>query len=471
MEKDVLFAHIFLLAVVAGGNNSEISLWERWEGVDPESMEQYREEPPPPSPVVEVKRNNEMEEKIQRLLSQIDALERNLSSMQSRNDAMQSRIDEINSKNIELISYALHKLDTIYDEIDRVYECSKSRQECELEQIYDDIDSLQTELDQVASMYTYSSHPGAVFYSIPYKCKRQVGVEVLAWTVKESELDFAVRGGTLATTTATGAVGSLISAEYDWRPGFRVYADFTSYCDYWNLLAEYTFFHCSGSDTVVRRNNENLQGTFHQVTTSLMREAASDIHLHYHTLDLVLGRHFQPSSCLVAKIAFGGIGAWIKQKWDVVYFASATGFNDFDIDWEFEGGGLKAAAALDWFVGRNWSLYTGTSLASLIGWYRNTMLQSVVNIVDIPDFTPFNSKNDQCRFVQTFQIKLGPTWSRCFRRFNARIYALYELNAWFNLHEVDRSFITGDVNDGRDSWHVHGLLGLHGFTFGLQATF
>lgn len=182
-------------------------------------------------------------------------------------------------------------------------------------------------------------YPGC-FPNVPGACSWQAGAELLVWTVHESELDYVINN-VVEQTFPTGATGSLESAEFGWRPGARVYLDYTTYWDYWNIKLQGTFFYTRGRNTVTPDEGTILQSTFHQVTfgEDLIR-ATSDIKLHYYLADLFLARYFQPSPRILSYFFFGGTGAWIEQNWDIGNFTATEGtYSLIDIDWRFRGGG------------------------------------------------------------------------------------------------------------------------------------
>lgn len=327
---------------------------------------------------------------------------------------------------------------------------------------------LNTLLYQVEEMISY--YPES-FPNVPGVNGWQAGAELLFWTVEESELDFVVNN-VAGHPFPTGVVGTLESAEFRWRPGARVYLDYTTCWDYWNIRLQGTFFYTRGQNTVTPDEGMILQSTFHQVSfdNNLFR-ATSDISLHYYIADLLLGHYFQLSPRISSYFFFGGMGAWIKQNWDLSYFTNIAGtYFTIDIDWRYKGGGLKVGGMMDWELPCNFSFYTQASLATLLGYYENINFEQGFQN-NILEQIPVNSVNTQTRFAHTFQIMLGPSWTIRCRCFDLCLYALYEMNFWIGLQEVDRSFISDLTSDGRDSRHVEGILGLHGATIGFQATF
>lgn len=483
--------HVFLFALLAGFgqlyaiNVREVAKEKVTVRGDLTAREMAQVQPPPPpppavDPCAEFKLQIEamqqrcamQDQKIQELTGIIHEQNRTLSDLSNNSQSIKEKVNRYDSENYRL-NQTLQQSAACSHQLENELYCWQEWQCEELGCLQAQLYDLQCQLDgllyQEEEIIDYS-YPGYCFPNIPRGCGWQAGGELLVWTVEESELDYAIND-VVSPASATGAVGTLESADFGWRPGARAYLDFTTCWDYWNLKLQGTFFYTHGRDSATPEAGTIMQGTFHQVLGSTLAHATSDIQLHYYLVDLLLGRYLQLSERIAARVHVGGIGSWIEQKWNIEYFPAAGDLtNEIDIDWKYRGGGLKIGGALDWILPCNLGIYVEANLATLLGWYQNSHLEEVFDSGVFND-APFDSRNDQVRFAHTFQIMLGPSWTIRCRCFDLRFYALYEMNLWLGLQEVDRTFISGNPNDGRDSRHVEGILGLHGATIGFQVTF
>ena len=340
------------------------------------------------------------------------------------------------------------------------------------------VSTIENRVDQMASSQQYllesTAHPDCIIFGKAKPCQWQGGVEYLFWSVQASELDYVVEGfpRTLPAGQARGAVGDLRSARYGWGSGVRLCADYTSRLDYWDLMAQYTYFYDSGTNSTSRPLDTNIVGTFSQaVTGDTLGLATSHIRFRYNILEGLLSRRFIISPRLLARFNMGALFGWIDQRWRIDY-SPETGPQNTRIDqnWLYRGGGLKAGAGVDWNLKCGWGLLGEMSAAALVGWYENEHIARV----SMPAYAPIDSHNDQWRFAQSLQLAIGPSYTTCLRGcMTMRLFVLYEMTTWLGLQEIDRSVI-GSINDvtgARESRHVEGILGLQGFTFGLDAAF
>ncbi|MCC5831900.1 MAG: hypothetical protein JJU12_02525 [Chlamydiales bacterium] len=409
--------------------------------------------------------NSDHERKIADLIKTI-------SELKTLSHALKDTVSRCECENYRL-QQALHQSGgLVYQLEDELYYLRDSGHQ-EIESIHGQLYNMQCQLEHLLfpEEKIVDDYP-SYLPNIPGVCGWQAGAELLVWTVKESQLDYVINDIVVQPDVVTGATGPLESAHFGWRPGARAFLNFTTCWDYWNFKLQGTFIYLSGRDTATPGEGRIMQGTFHQdLGDSTIARATSAISLNYYLIDLLMNRYFQLSQQITGRLQVGGIGAWIGQKWDVEYF-SETGDerNLFDLDWRFKGGGLKIGGALDWMLPCYLGIHAEANSATLLGWYRNSHLQQVFSNATL-ESSPFDSVNAQVRFAHTFQIKLGPSWTICCRCFNLSFYALYEMNLWLGLEEIDRTSVRESENAARESRHVEGILGLHGATIGFQATF
>jgi hypothetical protein len=292
-----------------------------------------------------------------------------------------------------------------------------------------------------------------------------------------------------SSQTQKGAFGKLKHAHFDWEPGFRANASYRFEPDFWDLEAEYTWYRTDGSSRISTPTDKTINGTYPQdfsffADISLFK-AKSHISLRYQTGDLLLGRRFLATDHLILHLQTGLTGAWFKQRWRFVYqndggspaFVGTFPVKDlYHNNWSFNGAGLKAKGNGDWFIAKGWSLKSEIGAAILYGRYRNRLSEKVITTVPgVINHTDINTRERDHRFVETLQLALGPSWSTMREKGGLRIFALYELNAWFNVQQVNRSDLIQVFPDqqlrSKESRHSNGVLGLHGLTLGAEFDF
>lgn len=301
------------------------------------------------------------------------------------------------------------------------------------------------------------------------------GIEYLYWTVLENQLDFAVNGGPIVLTQAfQGAVGTMESAKYNWRSGVRGYLDYILPCEALRIRGDFTYFYTNGSSSVTPAPNEILAGTFDQLLDDPLTEATSNIHFNYYIADLTCAYRICLTPNLLAGLQMGGIGGVINQRWRVNYFSTPilTGReNLYEIDWQFSGGGLTAGGFFDWDTRCGLGLHGEVSGGILFGLYKNRIQGTSF----LPDgsglLTITNFHNLDHRLVETLHLAIGPNWNWHCCCTNVSVFALYEMNAWFNLHEVYRTTPEPVAIAGKRSQTAHGFVGLHGLTLGIEVAF
>lgn len=410
---------------------------------------------------------------LQCLVQCIQELEQQLNYAESYINGMYAKVaqnEQLSSSVQELQNSMTYIIECNLDQIRMGLDQLRSQQECALNYVAGDINALSC---QINALWNAILPPPPLYRFNSTRCS--CDLELLVWSIQETQLDFVIAGGapTQGIFFVNGAIGVQEFAHFGWRPGFRLALDYTTCHDQWDLLGQYTFFYCQGNDSVSISPPSTLNATFHQVVgpEQLLGEAKSGIAFHYNILDLLLAKNFRLSPAIHSRIQVGGTGAWIYQDWKIDYFpvAGAT-TEEVKLDWKFQGPGLKVGGWLDWHVSNCWSLLTEANWGALLGWYSNRL--KITNFTsDVVVDIPINVKNQQWRFAQTFQVRLGPCWTMNWRRCKAAIYTLFEMNTWLGLQEVDRSFLGDAPTEGRDSRHVEGFLGLYGLTIGANFAF
>lgn len=286
--------------------------------------------------------------------------------------------------------------------------------------------------------------------------------EYLLWKAEEGELDYILTNA--QPYGFTGATGKLKEAGFDWASGLRVAAGVVFSPDYWTLEGQYTWIKPTGEDSAHASSSNLLQGTYNQSNSSPIQSAHSRIILSYQLGELILAKRFQFSNQILCRFHSGLIGAWIEQDWNI-YYKDSNPPGHIHQKWQFQGGGLQVGIMGDWFFGRGVSMLVQARGALLYGAYDNHLHNtSGSNLVEGP-------KYHDHRVASTLQIILGPSWGRVYRYWGVNISVGYELNVWFNLQQVLRSFDKTGAPNGRDSRHSNANVALQGVTTRLQLDF
>jgi hypothetical protein len=158
--------------------------------------------------------------------------------------------------------------------------------------------------------------------------------------------------------------------------------------------------------------------------------------------------------------------AWMKQNWDVYYYDAMISPNYVHVKplWRFKGGGVKIGMQTDWHIRYGLGIAGRFSASALYGNYDKR-----INIVYHPNGggrdVIASTHQDDFRIVTNLNFFLGPFWTWNFQKLGVDLLAAYELNCYFNVHEIHRQWIqyTG-VSNNPESRHFEGVLQMHGLT-------
>jgi hypothetical protein len=307
--------------------------------------------------------------------------------------------------------------------------------------------------------------------------RRQVFVnaEFLYWTVQEGALDFALKMRQPAFgPTPAFATGSYKIGKYDWRPGMRVSIGWYNEPKYWEVLAQYTWLYDKGVNHAHKPKEEDLflNSTWGIMTSPPLESATSHLGFHYHVGDALVARVFDPNPHFRFRLVGGITTAYIKQKWRIAYD------NGIDHDllknqWRYWAAGLRLGMTLDWFWTSHIYFSGKTSIATLLGGYKNIAVQTTTanpGGVNNPSLPIRHPRYHDHRFAFHVQFLLGPSWQQIFDCWAFELFAGYEFNLWLNLQEVFRSTQSGP-SFPKETWMANGLLGLQGLTARLTIGF
>ncbi len=263
--------------------------------------------------------------------------------------------------------------------------------------------------------------------------------DFLYWRIEEGELDF-VHNDSTGLTSATGGLGDLEHATYEWNPGFKAALEYRIKSDMWKFEGHYTFFNPSSTKTILRPAGKTITGTFPQFTVNPMEKATSHISFQGHFFDLLLSRVFTVTPKIHINFFNGLEGCWIKQNWGITYFGEAPGNTNTKIKpkWRFKGVGIKSGLLADWLMGKGFNWTMQGAISEIFGNYDNrikTIRQYPTTGVNLTlQFIHY----DDFRLVTHFQFLMGPSWEGQYNWGGIRLFIGYELNNWLNIHEILR---------------------------------
>ena len=294
--------------------------------------------------------------------------------------------------------------------------------------------------------------------------------EFLYWTVRESNLDYALRmNGPAWGPDETFAQGSYKNAKFDWTPGLRVALSYFNAPKFWEMKAEYTWLDSHGSNSAHKPSeaDEFLNGTWPQIFIDPMQKAQSNIHFNYNLAEFQATRVFNPNPHLRMRLLGGLAGTWMNQDWSVKYFDSQENVTKMKNTWDYWGVGIQAGFSMDWYLDFAHMFLTGKATTGLfLGRYHNHALQRTTFNPDGLHNTsiPFrNAYYEDTRVAYNIQVLLGPSWQKNTNAYRFEIFAGYEINAWFNVQETFRS--TGNAPDlPKETLINTGTLSLDGLT-------
>ncbi len=289
-----------------------------------------------------------------------------------------------------------------------------------------------------------------------------VNAEFLYWKADAIALEYAFQYDQTPTTANTYGLGEYQVASYEYDPGFRIALGWFNAPNFWQVYGQFSWMRITSSDKE-NKTNQPLVGAFPQknVLANELQSAFSKLKLNYELGDLLISRVFVTNPHLRLRL-FGGItGGRIEQKWRVTYVdLSSVNENIFN-KWRFLAVGFRLGLDIDWFWGSNFYLTGKISTAPLVGKHKcfAAITSRSLSFEDIK----------LSRYIGAYNVDgyLGPSYQKSFDNTRIEIFIGYELNGWFNVHEVIRSNvvslgnvvtteITPNVNNGY--FLIHGFI-------------
>lgn len=283
----------------------------------------------------------------------------------------------------------------------------------------------------------------------------------LFWRVQEGALEYAIKMKNPSPAAPVYAQGDYQVATFDGEPGFRVAASYFRAPNYWEMWAQYTRLSSSGTNSVSAPDaaNQYLNGTWPQTGSPLTR-ATSHIHMKYNVFDFLVDRMFIPNPHLRLRLLGGGTVTWMDQNWNIRYFdSSVEALTQIRNRWDFVGGGFRFGTMVDWYFGGDFYLTAATTFASVLGSYHNKTKQTDrTRSAIIRD-----ARYHDVRPAFSVQAIFGLSWQKNFCSSRMELFGGYELNSWFNLHEIYRS-TSGTPQEAKETGVKSSAIALQGLT-------
>ncbi|MEX0961374.1 MAG: Lpg1974 family pore-forming outer membrane protein [Simkaniaceae bacterium] len=304
-----------------------------------------------------------------------------------------------------------------------------------------------------------------------------VSGEFLYWKAVENNLDYVIKGQPVPPAgTETSAIGTEYSAKFGGDPGMRFELGYRFCPQFWDVSAQYLYYKGNGHANVHHpafSTSQMIVGTFAQNTNAEMEKASSSIKLTCHLLDFILAKRFELTENLLFKFNTGVTALWMDQDWRVNYdpffINNQAQSNLIQNNWNFSGAGIRFGFEQEWYFGSGFGFLTEFSTAGIVGDYETKRLYKATPLNGASQTLSDASFHDT-RFVPNIQFLLGPNWGRntCYGHIN--LFAGYEIQAFFNLAELNRSSF--NTNSGSRVSHLsQGVIALQGLTVKLLLNF
>lgn len=302
-----------------------------------------------------------------------------------------------------------------------------------------------------------------------------VGVDFLYWTAYDADLDYGVNnydGWDVALNS--GAESKMHFAEYNWDPGFRVFAGYKDKCNGWDARLSYLYFKSDNTDSATygTGDTDHIKPTLWSPSfgTDRCQTATASIELEYNVFDITVGR----PCCICEGFTFrpyGGFRALIlDQKMRVVY-EGGRDFSTYDgiVDWNSSFDAYGLTGGFDWKLdlGCGFSAF-GTVAGSVVGGETDDReLQSGPDAVGGGSqiVNNINVREQQFIGVPGYQLALGASYEGCCEMecacFCYKLGLSYEMNHWFNVPEL-RRFNGSGQEAANNGGGAKGCLLLHG---------
>jgi hypothetical protein len=252
--------------------------------------------------------------------------------------------------------------------------------------------------------------------------------------------DFAVNSPQLTGVAA----GSIESAGWETRSGFRVGAGYQLPDESWRLGVTYTYLYTAGNSSLQAPPGGELFATLTRGgSIDDVASASGFSSLNYNVLDLDATWLWHPGKRWEVEVFGGARFAWINQQLHALYNGGTAGAVDAVVSSPvyFTGAGLTAGGRGFWRIWNDLGVYGTGRLSLLSGRFRNFLNETngdgQVTVVDV---------HEQFRqVVPVAEVGAGLAWQSS----HLCVSMGYELTDWF--HMVDSPDFATGLNIGKVS--------------------
>jgi len=339
----------------------------------------------------------------------------------------------------------------------------------------DDKILLQNQFNNKSSLSEINNPEGLDDSDLFRKNERVVFVngEFLYWIASCGNKQYAFQYDRAVAGQINYGLGKYVFSKYDWDPGFRVAIGWFNAPKTYQVIGQFTWIKINNTNQINRSApfDQPFVAAFPQYDTLNGQElssAKSKIKLNHELGDLIISRVWVPNLHCRLRLLGGLTGGEIQQKWSIFYTNVISEVEKVYNRWKFTGIGIRLGLDMDWFWTRHFYLTGKASCAPFIGKYKY-LGQISVDSTQYADF-----KYDQHRGAYNFQIYLGPSYQRSFTNNRFEIFAGYELNGWYNVHEVIiNSLVSNGTYLSKEIVPIinKGLFLMHGLTARLNIDF
>ncbi len=288
-------------------------------------------------------------------------------------------------------------------------------------------------------------------------------VEYLLWQMQEQASYFVVNNTSSTFDNLfpnTYALGTIRSERFDWSSGVRLGFGYSFARDVWQLLGQYTWYKTDGQSAYTVQTPLINAGNS-PIATNYLMQTLLDISLNgpnkvsssgsfsYQIADLMLASAFLATDQIQFNYSLGATGGYIKENWDVTYFAAPTPHvphtTYFHNQWIFSGGGFRVGMDTNWHIAHGFGFFGKVSFAAMLGQYTN---YDRVTIDGSATFgtTQQNSTYQGIMLLPTSQFILGFDWCRAFSNCWASAVKISVAGEFNHLSDLQQVFKTTYVN-------------------------
>lgn len=322
------------------------------------------------------------------------------------------------------------------------------------------------------------------------KCSWDVftSASYLYWQAKQEQMDVGQINTAFATVdNVTAYENTIIGMDFDYNSAFKVGLGVNFNCDFWQLYAEYTWYHHSFDNKGVAATGTNITSSvissdwislnpIIETLESLDNEITGKWNLCMDKLDVDLSRAYYNGTCLTFRTAYGLRGLWITQKMDSVWtgddantsaaFITTVKANQKTNSWAV---GPKLGFDMNWNYCYGFRLIGNFDLAVLYTNYD----RSFVETIDVTDPTSVlarttSLKNDNpCYLRPQTSMFIGLGWGNyiCCNDWYIDVQAGYEVQVYWNENMFVHNINTTSSGSSNQYKSVNpGNLYLHGLT-------